>query len=400
LNPVDRMAEAIVAGDGAPPAPQTGELTKAPAEQQQAEGNVSVLDYARRKLRERDQAKPAEGQAKGEAQKQPSPPKAAPESKTVLSQAAVEVQPTEGEQSAGAGQPSEEEPRQEPDTADGQSDEEALPDDAPDWMKKRMARFTRQKHELQQRLEQANAAQGAIRAELDQLKGGKAQPQPSESPLPVVVAKDDPAGHFTNEAQIDQAFDQAREVRRWCMRNPEGGTFQVSDGKGGVTEREFSAQQVMALREAAEDDIEKHLPRRKNYLRQERALTIEALQQHPWLTDTKSPRLGLVRQLLTDYPEIRLRPDWARASAIFVRGLELVQHEQAEAAKAVNPPKPKPGPPPPKIPGPSPTAPRKQGPAVAAEGEIKAAEKAWSENPSQQNFARLHRARRQQQSTG
>lgn len=405
------MADAIGAGDGGPPAPPTqGQtaVTAAPA-QQQAEGNVSVLDYARRKLREREQTtKPAEGQANGEPQKQPSPPKAAPETRPVLSQAAESATQRPGqvpapaaarapeaqEEPAPADQAETEVPQESvpaEETEGAPDGDDALPDDAPEWMQKRIARFTRQKHELQNQVE-------AMRAELAQAKGVNqplAQSAP-EPPLPVVVVKDDPAGHLVNEGQIDQAFDQARELRRWCMRNPEGGTFQVADGKGGVTEREFNAQQVTALREAAEDDIEKHLPRRREYLRQERTFTTDAVKAHPWLTDPKSPRVGIVRQLLADYPQIRLRPDWAQAAAIFARGLEVVQREQSEAVRAVTPPRPKPGPPPPKIPGPSPTAPRKQGPTGVADAELKAAEEAWALEPSSKNFARLHRARRQQ----
>jgi hypothetical protein len=401
------MAESTGVGHGVPPAPQPQGQTETPAPQQ-AEGNISLLDYAKRKLRERDQgASEAEGSAPGDTQKPPSPPKAAPEPKSVLSQAAEPA--IEAQESAPAseaeGQAQEEtaaaDTEASPAAEEDAEGEDALPDNAPEWMQKRMARFTRQKHELQRQLEEATAAQSSLRAELDQLK--VADPQqgktPAEPALPVVIARDDPAGHLTTEAQIDQVYDQARETRRWCMRHPNGGVFQVPDGKGGVTEREFTPDEVTTLREATEDDIEKHLPRRRQFIRNERAAIAEAVRRHPWLKDEKSPRVALMSEVIKGYPEIRLRPDWVNHTAIYARGLEVVQREWSEAEKALTPPRPKPGVPPVKIPGPSPSAPSKKGPVGVANAELAAAEKAYLADPSADNFARRSRARRKLEQT-
>jgi hypothetical protein len=273
-------------------------------------------------------------------------------------------------------------PQEEPEQPEAESD---LPEDAPDWIKKRIARFTRQKGDLERKLAEIEAEREMLRTAVDQAKS-------ATPPLPVVIDQSDPASQFVNEQQLDAAISQARHLKRWCERNPEGGTLQVPNGKGGYDQREFSAEQVQSMREAAEDDIVEHLPKRREHLRQEAAITAQAVREHPWLTDKVSPRMGLFRKVLDASPEIRLRPDWARVTAVFVRGLEAIE---AEGKAATAPPKPKSGAPPLKLPGPSASAPPKKGPLASGQAELAAAEKEWSEAPSQRTFARLQILKRQ-----
>jgi len=279
-----------------------------------------------------------------------------------------------------------EEPKQETEGAE----EQEPPEDAPDWYKKRIARFTRQKGELERRLADLEVDRNAIRSEFERRKSAG----PAEAPLPVVVDKSDPAGQFVNEAQLDQAANQARQLKRWCELNPEGGILQVPNKQGGYDQREFSAEQVQAMRFAAEDDLEQHLPKRREHLRQEQSITTQAVREHPWLTDKNHPRVAMFRKIIEADPSIRLRPDWARVTAIFVRGLEALETEtKAAATPAV--PKPKVGTPPPKLPGASATAPPKKGPLAANQAELTAAEREWKETPSQRTFARLQAVKRQ-----
>jgi len=309
-----------------------------------------------------------------------------------LSQAAESVPQSRDPAGAGPETPevpegSPEEPR--PPETDG-GEEQDLPEDAPDWYKKRIARFTRQKGELERRLADLEIDRNAIRSEFERQKAAG----PAEPPLPVVVNAGDPASQFVNEQQLDQAMGQARQLKRWCEQNPEGGILQVPNKQGGFDQREFSAEQVQAMRFAAEDDLEQHLPRRRDHLRAEKAITSQAVQEHPWLTDKNSPRVALFRKVLEADPGIRLRPDWARVTAIFVRGLEALESE-SKAASTPPVPKPKVGTPPPKLPGASATAPPKKGPIASSQAELTAAENAWREAPSQRTFARLQAVKRQ-----
>src|SRR4029434_630396 len=178
---------------------------------------------------------------------------------------------TEGTEGEPAGESEPEQPEADQD----------LPGDAPDWVRKRMARYTRQKGELERKLQETDGERQQLRTELERLKtSGAADP-----PLPVVIDHNDPASGVTSEQQLETMIDQARWLKRWCERNPEGGTLDVADGKGGVIPREFNSEQVRAMKESTEDDIEKHLPRRREFLRVQQALAQEALRDHPWLGD-------------------------------------------------------------------------------------------------------------------
>jgi len=393
------MPDAIAAGDGAPPpaAPVAG-IQETPA--QQAEGNTSVLDYARRKLRQSREErakrestgpKAAKGQSASVAQGQPTTPGTGPVTEPVLSQAATETAeaatPEVVPEAPEVPETTSEEPR--PQETEG-AEEQDLPEDAPDWYKKRIARFTRQKGDLERKLAEIETDRNAIRAEFERQKAAG----PAEPPLPVVVDQSDPASQFVNEQQLDQAMNQARQLKRWCELNPEGGVLQIPNGKGGFDQREFTGEQVRTMRFAAEDDLEQHLPRRREHLRQEQAITSLALREHPWLTDKNNPRMAMFRKVIDSDPSIRLRPDWARVTAIFVRGLEVVDAE-SKAATTPPAPKPKTGTPPPKMPGPSATAPPKKGPIAAGQAELSAAEKEWREAPSQRTFARLQAVKKQ-----
>jgi hypothetical protein len=336
-------------------------------------------------LRQREAAraaKQAKGQSTGGAQKQPGPPETDPVAEPVLSQPAAAT--TAEPESGAAPEVPQEEP--EPSSEGTQEAESDLPDDAPDWIKKRIARFTRQKGELERKIAEIETERASLRSEMEQARS-------ASPPLPVVVNQADPASQFVNEQQLDTAVSEARHLKRWCERHPDGGTLQVRNGKGGYEQREFSAEQVQSMREAAEDDLEEHLPRRREHLRHEAAITAQAVREHPWLTDKASPRTALFRKVLEGDPSIRLRPDWARVTAIFVRGLEAVE---ADGKAAAAPPKPKAGTPPPKLPGPSASAPPKKGPIAVGQAELAAAEKEWRETPSHRTFARLQQIKREQ----
>jgi hypothetical protein len=393
------MPDPILVGDGAPPPAAPAAVPQAPAEP--TEGNSSVLEYARRKLRQRESTGPksAKGQPKASAQNQPGAPEASPDKPVVLSQAAADSEGDQAEatQAPDTAAPAPEpatESQEEPSSGDGEEaaqDDLALPEDAPEWLQKRIARFTRQKGDLERKLQEAEAERQQLRGEVDRYKSA---PLP-ETPLPVVVNQADPAGHILNEAQLEQAHKQARFFRRWCEDNPEGGTLQVPDGKGGYQTREFSGEQVRTMKRAAEDDLEEHLPARREYLRTEQAQTASAIKEFPWLADQRSPQFTKFKQALAGFPAIRLNPDWARATAIFVEGLEAREARLLAASAAKSPALPKPKTPPPKVLGAPASAPARVGPRGKFDTDIAAAQKEYEANPNQRTFARLDVLKRQ-----
>lgn len=392
------MAEDNPAGHGAPPpaAATPAAAITAPADTTgDAGGNLTIAEYARRKAAAAKVTgvKPAKGQ-EAAVQKQPDTAEPGPDKSEVLSQAAGESERPEAaapDQTPAEAEPEPGQPQEEasPSPTEGEGIDETLPDDAPEWVQKRIARFTRQKGELERKLQEADVERTRLLGEVTQLKG-------SAPGLPVVIDQNDPASAITTEEQLNQTVTQARALKRWCERNPDGGTLEVADGKGGITPREFTAEQVRAMRESAEDDLEEHLPRRREYLQLHRAITQEALKDFPWLTDKSAPkRMELFNQVLANFPAVRLRPDYVRAVAIFVRGLETVEAER-NGLPAM--PKPKTAAPPPKVVAAPKTAPPRTSAGNAIRNQITTAEKEWQENPNHRTFARLQKLKREQRS--
>jgi hypothetical protein len=392
------MSEPIAAGDGAPPAAAAQAATAPPAPAAgSTDGNTSLLDYARRKLRERELqgANAAKGPPSGGTQNQPGAAPGGSDKSVVLSQAATGSAEGDASQAAPEGDSSSAsperapEPQEEPSGEGEAADEQALPENAPDWLKKRIARFTRQKGELERKLQATESERTKLQGEVERYKAAPA-PDP---PVPIAVDVRDPAGHLLDDGQIDQAYTQARFFRRWCEDNPEGGVRQIPDGKGGLQTVELTPEQVRTMRRAAEDDIEVHLPKRREYLKVEATQTMKALREFPWLSQPDSPLFAKFRKAVTEFPALRLRPDWVEAAATFVEGHETVETRRKEASKPPAPLKPK-APPTPVIGAPR-SAPARVGPIGSIDADYEAAEKAFRAKPDATNFARLDAIRQQ-----
>src|SRR4030095_12284336 len=134
-------------------------------------------------------AKPAKRQ-KAAVQKQPDTPQPGPEKSEALSQkAAVTSEPEEVSalESAADDETTAPAPPPAPESADettegteaepaGESEPEQpeadqdLPGDAPDWVRKRMARYTRQKAELERKLQETDGERQQLPREVERLK--------------------------------------------------------------------------------------------------------------------------------------------------------------------------------------------------------------------------------------
>lgn len=130
-----------------------------------------------------------------------------------------------------------------------------------------------------------------------ELEQAKASP-----PAPAVPTPDNPLADVADEAALEGRLRQARDLRRWLFRNPQGGT--LGEGKDAI---EISAERVGDLLADTEDILNQHGPARREFLRTNAQLEAEAANDYPWLKSKTSAGAVAVDTMLRQYGNTRLR---------------------------------------------------------------------------------------------
>lgn len=191
----------------------------------------------------------------------------------------------------------------------------------PEWSRKRMGEISEKKNLLAAENEtlKTDAAAKADRiAELEKQVAGKA---------PVIVAPtaSSPLAHVEDPQSLQRELDDALNAREWAMRNPEGGTMQLSDGKT----REVSAEEVREGLVNADRMINQHIPKRMEFLRGRQQYITIAQEKYPDVLKAGTDDHSLYQTLLSHWPEIKRFQDPEIIAGRYIRGLRA---EEAEAA--------------------------------------------------------------------
>lgn len=147
---------------------------------------------------------------------------------------------------------------------------------------------------------------------------------------PVIATAEQPLAGVDDEAVLEQRLDQARALRRWALRHPQGGVIEKPDGK----EEEISEERAAEMLAWSEDLLEKHGPARREFLRTRAQARQQEVTIYPWLKDPKSPGTVLVEGALKRHPILReLFPDARLLIADMLVG-QAVRQQQAQKAAA------------------------------------------------------------------
>lgn len=163
-----------------------------------------------------------------------------------------------------------------------------------------------------------------LTAEVERLR--TAQPAPT-----VAATTETPLAGVDDETELEKRLDQARLERRWALRHPQGGT--VPDGNGG--EIDITEEQAAAMLANSEDLIEKHAPKRREFLKARAQGEQTAKAIYPWLADAKNEHTLAVDSVLRRYPVLReIFPDARLNLAHMLVGLQFTQHQLAKAKQS------------------------------------------------------------------
>jgi len=138
-------------------------------------------------------------------------------------------------------------------------------------IQKRIDRLTREKKETEERLQ---AVQAKYDARLEQLEARLQQREEVKGELSLQERID----RITEPNELQKLYNEARETKRWADRHARDEVVEISG-------RELSADEVLAIKEAAEDALERDIPKRVEFLRAKAHWDAKAAEFFPGLDD-------------------------------------------------------------------------------------------------------------------
>lgn len=200
--------------------------------------------------------------------------------------------------------------------------EEAIPGDWPDSAKKRLAKLAWQRGEAARERDALKPKVEQLTAENATLKAGGSQQAPLLAPTP-----ESPLAHVTDAADLDKAIADAEARIEWANENWDGGEYHKGpDGKPV----ELDATAVRKMKTRAEQMIAKHVPARREYLKNESAAMAYITKRYPTLADSSSADAQAFATFQKQFPQIKTLPAWPVILADTIRGQGIRLQEEAE----------------------------------------------------------------------
>ena len=175
----------------------------------------------------------------------------------------------------------------------------------PKGVKKRIDKLVAKRREAEQEVER-------MRVELERLS------QEAEKPARAQEIRKNPYARLDSPDAIQAEAERAKQIRRWCEMNPDGGV--VKDAEGNETE--YTAEQVRDIKVKAMDALEEHLPAQLAYINNFRQVEQVASKEYPWSKDKSSKERQIAEAFLKHFPEITRFPDYKMVLGDYIRGVK------------------------------------------------------------------------------
>jgi hypothetical protein len=285
----------------------------------------------------------------------------------------------EGERQDGAGDGDDHGNQEEAGTTGGEGDEATTTEEeedpeneeqqgqVSDHVQKRIDKLTAKRKEAE---EKATAAETkATEAErkhseaLQRIAQLEAAVQAKPQSIPQGTASDPLAGVETPQ-QLEAKVQEAMALKRWAIRNPDGGVLKNADG----SEVEVSADQAREALAIADEVLTIHAPRRQGHLAEVARQSEEARKVYPDLFDTTKPDGMAVANFTQMLPQIKNFTDWHMVIGDYLAG-KKAREAQATAAASTKPAAA--AQPPKKTPPLAPSVPKRNSPAMASTAQSK-----------------------------
>lgn len=184
---------------------------------------------------------------------------------------------------------------------------------------------------IQKRIDKITAKRREAEAEADRLKA-ELEKLRSEKEIPAPPRTKNPYANILDEAGLNKAVEQARQIRDWCEANPYGG--EVPKGNGEmviVDESEVRKMKINALK-----DIEVNIPQQAQFIQARKHFDPVAETEYPWWKKKDTKEYQTAVALLKNFPELVQFPDYKLVIGDFVYGLQSRQMRTAKTSVQQN----------------------------------------------------------------
>jgi hypothetical protein len=190
-------------------------------------------------------------------------------------------------------------------------------EDEPAGVQKRINKLVAQKKEAAAKAEALERELNEARTKLEALEQQAAVPQ-------AAATTDNPFSDIWDETKLSDEYRKARELKRWCEDNADGCEV------GG---KEYSADEIKAIRRRVEDALDVHIPTRHQFLNTYKQVRPVAESAYPWWKDRSNPTYSEAQQVLRQMPQLASFPDYQIAIGDFLEGRKA-RMEREKSAKA------------------------------------------------------------------
>jgi hypothetical protein len=235
---------------------------------------------------------------------------------------------TEPESADAESQAEEADPTAEQEDNQAESPEDVLSDnktedqaeEEPSGYRKRIDKLTRQKREA---LEKADA----LEQELNETKTKLEQNQ-SDRPVPV-TNQTDPFADVWDAKKLDEEWNKARDLKRWCEDNIDG--CEIGD-------KEYSSSEIKQIKRRVEDALDMHIPSRARFLNNYKQIQPIAEQIYPFWKDRKSAQYTEAQAVLRQLPQLSALPEHQVLVGDFLEGRRLRMERETKGKTPVRVP--------------------------------------------------------------
>lgn len=200
------------------------------------------------------------------------------------------------------------------------TEQEVVPQDEQEeesvGVQKRINKLVAQRKEAAAKAEALERELNDAKAKLEELQQAPVQAQSAQS--------ENLFSDIWDESKLSDEWKKARDLRRWCEDNADGCEL---NGK------EFSAEDIKTIRRKVEDAIDVHIPARRQFLQDYKALKPIAESDYPWWKDRSNPTYAEAQQVLREMPQLAALPFHQIAIGDFLEGRRM-RLERAKAAKS------------------------------------------------------------------
>jgi hypothetical protein len=194
----------------------------------------------------------------------------------------------------------------------------------PKGIKKRIDKLAQKRREAE---EQA----AHWKAEAERLKA-ESERTPQAKPV-----SNNPFANIDSPEAIQKEIEKAKQVRRWCEMNPDGGV--VKDDNGNETE--FTGEEVRQIKVRAMDAIEEHIPAQMRYIENMHRVEQMVAKEYTWWKDKSSAERQIAEAFMKHFPEIKRFPDYKMVLGDYIRGVKAREAASKKTAPSRPPSQPK-----------------------------------------------------------